>query len=50
MDVLLVRSEAKWNHTRLAQAGRRVVVDIDLRVAELFEVNYEPDAGQTWRC
>ena len=52
MDVLLVavKKDKILNHTNvLAQAGKTpVVVDIDaLRLQNCFEVNYEPDAGQT---
>src|SRR5258708_20484751 len=52
MDVLLVavKKEKILNHTNvLAQAGKTpVVVDIDaFGLQNCFEVNYEPDAGQT---
>src|SRR5713226_8412196 len=52
MDVLLVaaKKDKILNHTNvLAQAGKTpVVVDIDaFALQNSFEVNYEPDAGQT---
>jgi len=52
MDVLLVavKKDKILNHTNvLAQAGKTpVVVDIDaFGLQNCFEVNYEPDAGQT---
>ena len=52
MDVLLVavKKDKILNHTNvLAQAGKTpVVVDIDaFALQNCFEVNYEPDAGQT---
>src|SRR5437764_14826349 len=52
MDVLLVavKKDRILNHTNvLAQAGKTpVVVDIDaFGLQNCFEVNYEPDAGQT---
>src|ERR1700740_784162 len=52
MDVLLVavKKDKILNHTNvLAQAGKTpVVVDIDaFGLRNCFEVNYEPDAGQT---
>src|SRR5271169_3665806 len=52
MDVLLVavKKDKILNHTNvLAQAGRTpVVVDIDaFALQNCFEVNYEPDPGQT---
>jgi type IV pilus assembly protein PilM len=52
MDVLLVavKKDKILNHTNvLAQAGRApVVVDIDaFALQNCFEVNYEPDPGQT---
>jgi type IV pilus assembly protein PilM len=52
MDVLLVavKKDKILNHTNvLAQAGKApVVVDIDaFALQNCFEVNYEPDAGQT---
>ena len=52
MDVLLVavKKDKILNHTNvLAQAGKTpVVVDIDaFALQNAFEVNYEPDAGQT---
>ncbi len=52
MDVLLVavKKDKILNHTNvLAQAGKTpVVVDIDaFSLQNCFEVNYEPDAGQT---
>ena len=52
MDVLLVaeKKENILNHTNVqAQAGKTpVVVDIDaFALQNCFEVNYEPDAGQT---
>ncbi len=52
MDVLLVavKKDKILNHTNvLAQAGKTpVVVDIDaFGLQNCFEINYEPDAGQT---
>jgi type IV pilus assembly protein PilM len=52
MDVLLVavKKDKILNHTNvLAQAGKTpVIVDIDaFALQNCFEVNYEPDAGQT---
>jgi type IV pilus assembly protein PilM len=52
MDVLLVavKKDKILNHTNvLAQAGKTpVVVDIDaFALQNCFEINYEPDAGQT---
>src|SRR5208283_1041120 len=52
MDVLLVavKKDKILNHTNvLAQAGKTpVVVDIDaFCLQNCFEINYEPDAGQT---
>jgi len=52
MDVLLVavKKDKILNHTNvLAQAGKTpIVVDIDaFALQNCFEVNYEPDAGQT---
>ena len=52
MDVLLVavKKDKILNHTNvLAQAGKTpVVVDIDaFALQNCFEVNYDPDAGQT---
>src|ERR1700685_791978 len=54
MDVLLVavKKDKILNHTNvLAQAGKTpVIVDIDaFGLQNCFEVNYEPDAGQTGR-